>query len=441
MAHSIFYFLIFCFIIGFNQPLLADVPIQEWTTPKNIHTIFVQDSSTDLISVNFAFKGTGSRTDPDGKEGLSALMTQLLLERTIEGSDRYTLQKKLKTLGVIYGIQYSVDADNINFWFKCPKEKLKDTLEIVKIIITTPAFDEKELAKIKNFDPVSARLATSTEQEFASKVLIQKLLSPHPYAIPSTGTLDGRQTITIEDIKEAAQNRFARCILVFSVVGNISLQTLTQYIDATFGKLPENAKLPSITKAMIKSDGEITFIPKDTQQSGIVFGQAGTSVQNKDYLPLLIINDILGGKPFTSRLWLEAREKHGLVYSIQTDIFNWEYASLLMGSFECDNKTTQKVINLVRNEWKSLKEKGVSEAEFKAAKTGLQGSFVLTFSTPDGIGQYLLRCYLNGLPTNYINQRNKLLELVTLDDVNKVAKNLLDPEKLTFVIVGKEASL
>jgi len=417
--------------------LFADVSFQEWTTPKKIRVIFVPDNSTELVSVHFAFKGAGSRSDPKGKEGLAALMTQLLLERTTEGSDRYTLQKKLKSLGVIHGLQYSVDADNIHFWFKCPKEKVKPVFEIIKTIITSPVFDEKELAKLKNFDPAASRLATSSEQEFAGKTLTQKLLSPHPYAIPSAGTSEGRQIITLADLLTAVRNRFARNVLVFSVVGDLSTQALTQYVDSTFEKLPETANFPTIAKADIKATGEMVFIPKDAPQSGVVFGQAGIPVQSKDYLALLIINDVLGGKPFTSRLWLEAREKQGLVYSISTDILNWEFASLLIGGFECDNKSVGKIINIVRQEWKNIRENGISEAEFKASKTGLLGSFVLTFSTPDGIAQYLLGSYLNDLPVNYINQRNKLLNQVTLEEVNQVAKTLLEPEKLTFVIVGK----
>jgi zinc protease len=421
---------------GFSQSLLAQVPVQEWITPQKIRVIFVPDKTTELVSVHFAFKSTGSRNDPAGKEGLTALMTQVLLERTKEDSDRYTLEKKLKSLGVIQSLHYNIDADNIHFWFKCPKENLKAVFDIIKIVITTPVFDAKELAKAKNFDPAGARLATTSEQEFASKILLQKLLSSHPYATPSTGTLEGRQAVTIADLEEAAKNRFARNVLVFSVVGDLSSPTLTQYIDDTFAKLPEKASLPAISNATIKSDGEIIVIPKDAPQSGVVFGQAGVPVQNKNYLAWLIINDILGGKPFTSQLWLEAREKQGLVYSINTDLVNAEFASLLIGGFECDNTAVNKVIHLVRNEWKNIKDKGIPEAKFKASKTSLQGSFVLTFSTPDGIARYLLQCYLNNLPTHYINQRKQLLNAVTLKEVNQVAKTILNTEKLTFVVVG-----
>ncbi len=416
--------------------VFADIPIQEWTTAKKIHVIFVPDTSTDLISVNFSFKGAGSKTDPAGKEGLTSLMVNLLFERTVSGSDKFGLQKKLKNLGVLNGLQYGIDPDNIHFSFKCPKEKFKDAFEVVKTILVTPVFDAKELAKAKSSDPSGTRLATSGEQEFASNVLLKKLFSPHPYAIRSTGTMEGRQAITLEDIQNAYKERITRSILVFSVIGNISSQALTTSIENSFGTLPEQAKLPVIPQATVKDNGEIIVIPKETEQGGVVFAQASIPLSSKDYLPLLIVNDIMGGKPFTSRLWQDIRENQGLVYSIHTNLANWDQASLLIGGFESDNKTVKRVISTIREEWKNMQKNGVTEAEFTASKKGLKGGFVLNFATPDGIANYLLRCYLNGLSTHYVNERNKLLEAVSLEEVNRVAQTHLAPEKLTFVVVG-----
>ncbi len=423
-------------LTGWFLPVQADILIKEWNTPKKIHILFVPDPSTDLVSVNFSFQQIGSAVDPKGKEGLAAVMMQLLFERTVEGSDRFTLQKKLKRLGVIHGIQYDISHDNINFWFKCPKDKLKEAFLIVKIILTEPSLDEKELAKMKNYDPAGSRLATAGELEFAKKILFQKVFSPHPYALPTSGTLEGRQSITIQDIQQSIQQRFVREKLVFSVTGNIDQNVLGKQIDETFGGLPEKSPLPNIGPAPLNFDGQMTILHKDSPQSGVEFGQPGVAYNHPDYLPLLVINDILGGKPFTSRIWLEAREKQGLVYNIQTDLSGNQYAALLTGSFECDNQNAQTVITIIKNEWKSLKENGVNEKEFKAAKTGLMGRFVLNFTSPDGIAQYLLMCYLNGFPTNYINLRNKLLNEVTLEQVNRVAKEYLNLNQLTFVIVG-----
>jgi len=425
--------LLICFI---SFSVQAAVPIQEWETPKNIHVIYVPDPTTHLVTVSFSFKGVGASVDPKGQEGLGALMLQLMFERTDEGSDRYALEKQLKQLGALEGIYQQITHDNIHFSFKCPQEKIKEVFQIIKTIFITPSFDAKELAKMKNFDPADARLSSSSEQAFAKKVLLQKIFSPHAYGTPASGTLDGRQSITIEDIKRSFAARFSRDRLVFATVGNLSPAQLSNCIDDTFGGLPPKNSLSIDTKVPLNLDGQTTIIPKDTPQSGVVFAQQGLSVTDKDYLAFLIINDILGGKPFTSRLWLDARETKGLVYSIQTDLMARHFATLWLGAFESDNTKVKEVISIIRQEWNNIKETGISEAEFRASKAGLSGGFVLNFTTPEGIAHMLMHCYLGGLPADYVNQRNKLLEVVTLADVNRVAKTLLTPEKLTFVVVG-----
>ena len=429
----------YSFIFLTSAAVNAVVNIQEWDTPEKIHVIFVSDNSTDLISVNFSFKGTGSKTDSENMRGLTKLMTQLLMERKVENTDHFTLQKKLKKLGVLHGIQFSVDRDNINFFFKCPKTTIKEVLEIIAIFITAPEFDTKELAKMKNYDPSGARLATSTERDFAGRILLQKLFGDYPYAFPPSGTLEGIQPITVNDLKIAARKRFSRNVLVFSVIGKIQPQILTQYIDNSFKTLPFEAELPTLSSnPPLNANGKIITIPKDSPQCGVVFGQNGVPMNDKDFLPFLIINNVLGGKPFTSRLWQEAREKRGLVYFIQTDLLAWQSANLLMGSFESSNAAATEVINLIRKEWGEIFNQGIREEEFKAIKAGLKGSFVLNFTAPEGISQFLLNCYLLGIPLNYINERNKQLDAVTLEDVKRVAKTRLDPEKLTFIIVGNE---
>jgi len=429
---------LFCFLfLNLTSTAYADVAVQEMTTKKNICLLYVEDTTTDLTTVAFSFKGTGSAYDPIGKEGLASMMTDLIFEQTKPGLDRRSIIKRLKNIGVSGGINSGVDADNITFSFKAPTEKLKEVFALLKEVMTHPAFDPKSLDKLKSFDPSASRLATASESEFASKIFIQKVFNGQAYSKPFFGTLDGRQSVTLKDLEEAHKAHFARESLIFSVVGSVSPKNLISYIDNTFGHLPAKTNLPQISAQKIQSSGDITIVPKDTAQSGVVFGQPSLTRQDPNNLAMVVLNDILGGKPFTSRLWAEVREKRGLVYNIQTDTLHWSNASLLSGQFEAENQKVPEIIGLIKGTWKELKEKGVTEEEFNSSKKGLLGSFALNFTSPEGIAQFLLACKLAGLPKDYINQRNRMLEMVKLEDVNRVAKQQLDPELLNFVVVGK----
>lgn len=425
------------FLLSHSLSARAEVPVQEFKTSQQIPVLFVEDPSSQLTTVMFAFKGTGSAYDPTGKEGLSSMMTNLLFEQTKEGLDHHSLNKRLKDIGVLGGIHASVDADNILFRFKAPTAKLKEVFSIFKQMITEPAFDPKELDKMKNFDPAGSRLATSSEREFASKVLMQKMFNGQYYSKPSYGTLDGRQSVSLSDVNKAYQERFIQERLIFSVIGNVSPKVLKQYIDDTFQHLPKKSNLATLNQINMNATGDITLIPKNTPQSGVVFGQPTLSRLDKDYLPLVIVNDILGGRPFTSRLWMEAREKRGLVYQIDTNFNHWAKSSLLAGQFEADNQKTPEMIKLIKETWQQLKDKGVTEEEFAASKKGLVGEYALMFITSEGIAQFLLTSHLSGLPKDYINQGKALIEAVTLEQVNQATKQHLDPNHLTFVVVGQ----
>lgn len=429
---------IFCllFLLFFTFTVNADIKIQEFDTHKKIHVIFVEEPETNLLTIEFAFKGAGSRLDPTGKEGLTVLMNQLLAERTKPGSEKHDINKKLKNLGVLSGISSQVNSDNIIYSLKVPAEKVKETFAILKTIFTDAAFDGNELEKLKSYDPPDSRLASASERGFASKILIQNMFQGHPYAFPSYGTLDGRQSITLADIEDCAKQRLTRKNLVFSIIGRISRKELENSIDLAFGDLPETSQSLPISFPKTSDQGSIRFITKNSPQTGVVFAQTSVSPKDPDYFPWLILNDIVGGKPFTSRLWFEVREKRGLVYDIRTDLIHMDYGNLCLGSFESDNAKVNEVMNLIREEWKKVAQLGVTEAEFQASKTGLLAGFALNFTTPQGIASYLLSCHLSGMPCDYINQRNALLQKITLADVNRVAKRAFDVNRLSFVAVG-----
>ena len=148
------------------------------------------------------------------------------------------------------------------------------------------------------------------------------------------------------------------------------------------------------------------------------------------------MNHILGSGGFTSRLYLEVREKRGLAYSISTGLFPLDHAALIWGSSGTVNGRAAETLKLVRAEWRRLAQKGVTAGELKDAKTYLTGSFPLRFTSTGRIASTLVSMQVNKLGLDYLDKRNGLIEKVTLNDVNRLAKRLLNPKKLSIVVVG-----
>lgn len=154
-----------------------------------------------------------------------------------------------------------------------------------------------------------------------------------------------------------------------------------------------------------------------------------------------MLNQIIGGQGFTARLMTEVREKRGLTYGVSSYLAGRDLSDTWQGSFASGNKTVAEAIKVIRDVWSDAAQNGVTQAELDAAKTYMTGSYPLRFDGNDRIAGILVSMQLDGLPIDYLKNRNPIIEAVTLDDVNRVARERLTPDALTFVVVGRPEGL
>jgi zinc protease len=421
----------------FTSLVNATINAEIFKTPKNIEIILLQDKTTDLVSLNFGFKGAGSIADEPTKAGLGSTMMNLTFRSNAAGMDRHAKARKVRELGILTGIKYEVDDDDIALAFKCPLENLRESLAMLNTMLFKAELDNTELNKIKNFGVGNSNLANASELNFAWATLRATIYQGHPYANTASGNQQGLQSLNMDDIKQAFSKRLAKDNLIVAVVGNIDKKIISDYIDTTFATLSDKSTLPTISPAIATLDGQTKTIFKDSPQSSVIFVQQSIPYTHKDFYPLLILNRILGGEPFTSRLWLEIREKQGLVYNISTSAHSeLKSADIMTGWFKSDNENVAKVIAIIKEQWVKLKANGVTKEEFENAKTGTIGQYALNFVSPEQTSAYLLENRLLGFDIQHINERNNKVKAVTLEDVNRVAKEYLHPEQLSFVIIG-----
>jgi zinc protease len=160
-----------------------------------------------------------------------------------------------------------------------------------------------------------------------------------------------------------------------------------------------------------------------------------------DYYAAFVVNYILGGGGFNSRLMEEVREKRGLAYSVGSSLSTLAHAGLVLGSSGTENQQAATGIDLIRKEWRRMRDEGPSEAELANAKTYLTGSFPLQMSSTGRIARLLVSIQVENLGIDYLKKRNSYIEKVTIADARRVAKRLYDPDKLTVVVVGDPAGI
>ncbi len=175
----------------------------------------------------------------------------------------------------------------------------------------------------------------------------------------------------------------------------------------------------------------------DVPQSAVAFAQAGLKRQDPRFYALTVLNQILGGGGLTSRLFDEVREKRGLVYSVYTGLVPLQHSALILGGAGTENESVAETIQVIREQWRRFATEGVDAGELADSKTFLTGSFPLRFSGSDRIAGLLVSIQLDNLGIDYLDRRNALIEAVTRDDVNTLARDLLAPDKLTFTVVGQ----
>ena len=228
--------------------------------------------------------------------------------------------------------------------------------------------------------------------------------------------------------------------LYVSAVGDIDATALMALVDTLTDGLPmSGAALPGA--AEVNLPGGTLVVPFDVPQSVVTFAQGGIDRDDPDFFAAFILNQILGGGGFESRLMQEVREKRGLTYGVYSFLMDKEGAQLMMGSVASANDRVAESINVIKDEWARMRDTGVTAEELEDAKTYMTGAYPLRFDGNAPIANIAVGMQMEGLPTDYIATRNDKVNAVTLEQINRVARELLNPDQLTFVVVGQPEGL
>jgi zinc protease len=275
----------------------------------------------------------------------------------------------------------------------------------------------------------------------ASRRWFAAAFGDHPYGRWPHGNKASIDAIQVSDLKAFVHRQFARDRLYVAVVGDIDAKTLGHLLDKTFGALPKTSA-PDDVKPLEPNHGGTPIVERiPNPQSVVFFGNKGVLRPEPDFYPAYVLNYIMGGGGFASRLTHEIREKRGLVYSVETALSPLDYSGLMLGELATENKTVKESIGLVKSELKKVLKDGVSAQELADAKTFLTGSYPLRFSTNAKIAAELVGIQLQHLGIDYVNKRNGLIEAVTLADLKRVAPRIYDPDHLIVVVVGDPGGL
>jgi len=167
----------------------------------------------------------------------------------------------------------------------------------------------------------------------------------------------------------------------------------------------------------------------------------GIKRDDPDYYAALLVNHILGGGSFTSRLYQEVREKRGLAYSVYSGLYPLQFGGVVIARSGTANESVAETVRIIRDEWQRMGKDGPTAEELRDAKTYINGSFPLRFTSSGAVANLLVGIQIHDLGRDYLDRRGQLIDSVSLDDARRVARRLLDVGGLTTVVVGQPVGL
>jgi len=382
----------------------------------------------------------GATADPAGREGVAQLTAQLLLEGSAD-MDGATLVERLETLGA--GASASADWDIGGVRCTALVEHLPEALALLGDVVQRPAFPEREVERLKA-ERISDLLQLRAEPGgLADETFLRTLYAPGSrYAVAEGGSDASVRAIGRADVQAFHEARYRPAGMTLVIAGAMTADEAEAMAERVFGAWRGEAPAPAPTRDEPASRVRaVHFVAKqDAAQSEVRMGHVGVPRRHPDYFALVVMNAILGGL-FSSRINLNLREVHGYTYGAHSG-FDWRRQA---GPFGADSAVKSEATDLAIREMLTeivrMREEPVTPEELSLATSYLDGVFPIRYETTDAIASALANLVIYELGDDWFDRYRERVRAVTVEDVQRVAREHLRPDELQIVVVGEPGAV
>jgi zinc protease len=419
--------------------LHAMPPVQRRVLPNHLVLLASEDHALPFVTLQLLID-SGSRKDPSGEEGLAYLTARGLLLGT-SGRAVNQIHAELDFMGA--SLNSSSGRDYATLTLRVLKKDLDKGLDLFMEVLTQSVFPEEEV--MREIEKTLAAIQSREDQpdEVAEKAFLKTLFLNSPYGHPVEGTRESVSKLTREGVARFYRSHYHPNHSILTVIGDMTKEELKSKLIPRLEKWPmgEIPKLPFRSKFEEKQ--KTVKINRPITQANIVLGHAGVSRDNPDFYAITVMNYILGGGGFVSRLVEEIRNKRGLAYSVGSYFDPGKYPGSFQIVLQTKNASAREALALSIQEMERIQKELVSEKELEGAKKYLIGSFPMRLDTQGKLANFLTQVEYYGLGLDYPEKYPSLIRSVTREEVLRVAKKYLHPKWYVLVIVAnlKEAGM
>jgi zinc protease len=411
--------------------------VKTLVSPGGVEVWHVESNVVPLIAVAFVFEG-GSAHDPADRPGVAQMLARLLDEGAGEyNSDAF--QERLA--GRAIELSFNAGNDAIGGSLKTLVKHADEAFELLRLALAEPRFDQDAIERVRAQTIAGLRYQQNDPGVMATRRFFEEGFAGHPYGRPTSGTPESVAAITRDDLVALHRAIITRGRVKVAVVGAIDAERLAVLVDKAFGALPDAKPLGLVEPTSLRQLGARFVVDLDVPQSVIRFGTQGVPWRDPGFIPAYVLNHILGGGAFTSRLFQEVREKRGLAYSVGTSLVSYRSAAMTWGYTATKNERVGEAMQVISDEIMRLKQEGPTDEELQKAKDYLVGSYALGFDTSTKIAHTMVQIAFEGLGVDYIARRNALVAAVSQEDIHTAAERVFGDGKMLTVIAGRPTGL
>jgi zinc protease len=426
---------------------IATLVVAVWTPPS--HAIEIKRMTLDngaillvseqhqlpMVTLSIAFDA-GARRDPAGKGGLASLTARCL---TL-GAGKLNADQFNQKVDFMGG-SLSVDAgeDYAQASFTSLKKYLGETFALLADVLRRPALHDDDIVR-KRAEVVAAIKAAEQQPGYVAGVAFRKqMFDDQPYGHSTDGSAESVARLTPADVRSFYREYYRMGSAVIAVVGDVDANQIKTELEKQLagpaGKVPAQA-VPQPPK--VEPGVHLTIIDRNVAQANLIMGFPGMQRSNPDYYRFQVMNYVLGGGGFASRLMQVVRSRAGLAYSIGSENDAAKFPGAIRIELQTKNRSANEAMKLIIQQLAAIRDKPVSDAELAAAKKFLIGSFPLKIDRQSAIAEYMLDIELYGLGLDYIDKYPHYIETVTPAQVQEVARKYLHPDAMVVVAVANQ---
>lgn len=413
-------------------------PYELRTLPNGLQIVAVLQHEQPAVSMRLLVRA-GSAFDPKDKLGVAHMMASLLDQGTACSKPRSAqeMNDQIDFIGGAMGAGAGTDLSYVNVVVM--KDSFETGMRMLSDMARCPAFDPAEIDRQKQQTLSSLQVSFQDPGFIANAVFDRLVYGFHPYGLPQSGTPQTIAAITRDDLVAFHRKYFAANNALLAIVGDVTADEAFATAAKVFGDWQRSDIVPERFIDPPEPTRRLVVVDKpDAVQTEIRIGHLGIQRNHPDYMALNLAIRILGGEG-SNRLHQVLRTERGLTYGAQADFDTLKEA----GDFEAETNTrseaTGEVVRLIIDEFWRLQRERVGERELAEAKNYLTGSFPLTIETPDAIALQVLNVLFYGLPVEQLQTFRERVNAVTVDDIQRVARTYLKPDRLSIVLVGNAA--